>query len=492
MSSAEDARFVHTVFAVREDQDGGQPAFIDQPFKLNAVYQSSASALFRLSTSITDSASIKTTIYLQITPDRVASLQNTTCDTSDTNDRIPPCLERVRQRLGVKSLVTRLQFKLHSGLHAQLIVPTDFAYDEAPDSPARHAFRSIASLATVPTFSVYMPHNVLPMMKFETFVQAVRQFANLTATQRQSYERMVDLRRLYSGKGGVVFTPEEDQIAGPLRDGERNRSATPSTESCASTVPFDTVPRQQDSPPEYIECVAEGPQPRVSSTAAVAGAAAFTKSPGGGDALPEYSDTKRQHPRLQTSKRMLHCGSEEIDLHPSSKRAHFQRSFITVHATTRNAQHPEERSESRYADAECVQSRLAVLLEEQRQQIERLREDVEELRRRNKELEGRHDEVEDNCGDLENRQTETEETVESLLIHTGELDDECEKLGKQMPDMCDEMEDWVKDNMGDAMKEHMSKWLEENMAETLNGYINEKVAAQIAQMKAKMRKALLD
>ncbi|KAF5498156.1 hypothetical protein CGCA056_v015000 [Colletotrichum aenigma] len=488
MSSAEDARFVHTVFAVREDQDGGQPEFIDQPFKLNAVYQSSASALFRLSTTITDSASIKTTIYLQITPDRIASLQNTTCDTSDANDGSPSHLERVRQRLGGKRLLTRLQFHLHSGLYAQLIVPTGFARDEAPASPAWHAFRSTASLATVPTFSIYMPHNVLPMTKFETFFQAVRQFPTLTATQRQSYERMVDLRRLYSGKGGVVFTPEDDQNAVPLRDGERNRSATPSTESCASTVPFDTVPRHQDSPPQYDECVVEGPQPRASMTAAAA--AAFVKSARGDDALPEYGGSERQHRRLQTSKRVLHCGSEEIDLHPSSKRAHFQRSFASVHATTANAQRPEERSESQFTDAECVQGRLAVLLEQQRQQIQRLQEDVEELRRRNKELEGRHDEVEDNCGDLENRQTETEETVESLLIHTGELDEECEKLGKQMPDLCDEMEDWVKDNLGDAMKEHMNKWLEENMAETINGYINEKVAAQIAQMKAKMRKAL--
>ncbi|OHE91450.1 hypothetical protein CORC01_13269 [Colletotrichum orchidophilum] len=488
-SSGGDVRFAHTVFAVREDKDGRQPEFLDQPFKLNAVYHSSTSILFRLSVAITDNAFNKITIYLQITPDRIASLRHTTCDTTDTSNDRPPCLERVRQRLGAKRLMTRLQLRLHSGLYAQLIAPTGFTLDEIPESPVRHPFASAASLATASIFSLYVPHNVLPMTKIHAFVQAVQQFPNLTAAQRQLYERRVDLRRLYNGKGGIVLTPQEVQSGSLLRDREHSRATTPATsESCASTVPFDAVPRYQETPPQYEERINDGQQPQASLAAA-----AFVKELLGCDnALPEYSDTEQKHNVPNASKRWLHCGSEDIDLNPRSKRTCSERSFTSIYTTPSNAHCLEEKPQPQHVDPECSQSGLMFLLKQQCQQIERLQADIEELKRRNKELQVRHDEAEDNCCKLENRQSEIEETVESLLIHTGELDDECEKLGKQMPDICDDMEDWVKDNLGNAMKEHVSKWLEENMAETVNGYIDKRVAAKITHMKAKMRKALQD
>ncbi|WYZ35406.1 hypothetical protein EsH8_X_000053 [Colletotrichum jinshuiense] len=487
MSSSEDLRFVHEVFAVCEDQHGRPPSFIDQPFKFDAMYKSASSILFRLSVSITDSTS-KTIIYLQITPDRIALLRNTTCDTSDTSNRSPPCLEQVRQRLGGSRFVTRLQLQLHSGIHTQLVVPTGFTIDTAAGSPSRRTFDSATSLANASMFSLYIPHNVLPMMKFRAFTEAVRQFPTLTAAQRQAYERMVDLRRLYHGKGGIVFIPE-DQNGGPLSDRDHKRSTTPATtESYATTVPFDTPPRYQDSPPRYDECLSKGQQSKARSNAA----AISVESPGGDCTLPEYDDTEWRHGVLKATKRVLHCGSEDVDLHPTSKRKHSCAIGCTTTASTKNIQRPERVSRSRLADADCSDSRLEFLLERQRQQIERLQEDIEGLQRRNKELEAQHDELEENCCDLEHRQVNTEETIESLLIHTGELDDECEKLGKQVPDICDEMEDWMKDNMGDRMKEYIGNWLEENMAETINAYINDQVAAQIAQVKTKMRKALQD
>ncbi|KXH45932.1 hypothetical protein CSAL01_09160 [Colletotrichum salicis] len=492
MSSGGDVRFAHTVFAVREDEkDGREPEFLNQPFKLNAVHHSSTSILFRLSIAITDtdSAHNKTILYLQITPDRIASLRHATCDTADASDERPPCLERVRQRLGAKRFVTRLQLRLHRGLHAQLIAPAGFAREQAgvkpPDSPTQQTLASITSLATASTFSLYLPHNVLPMAKVQAFIEAVRQFPNLTAAQRQSYERVVDLRRLYNGKGGIVFTPEVVHSGSPLRDGEDNRAITLDTtesQSCASTVPFDTVPRDQASPPpQYDECGKEGQQP---SAAAIVD-----------DILPEYDNTERQSNASNAAKRGLqHCGSEEIDLRTSSKRIYLQRPFTTTYTTARNANRPKEKSQSPLIDSECSgsHSRLVYLLEQQCQHIQRLQADIKELERRNKELEGWHDEIEETCCEIENRQKETDETLESLLVHTGELDDECEKLGKQVPDICDNMEDWVKDNLGDAMKEYMDKWFEENMAKTVNGYIHDKVAAQIADTKARMRKALQD
>ncbi|KAK6222492.1 hypothetical protein QIS74_04194 [Colletotrichum tabaci] len=485
MSSGKDVRVVHTVFAVREDQDGRQPVFVDQPLKLDAMSKSSSSVLFRLSVSITDSASAKTIIYLQITPDRIASLRNTTCDTSDTSDRSPPCLEQVRQQLGGIRFVTRLQFQLHSGIHAQLVVPTGFTIDEAPDSLMRRTLSSATLLATASLFSLYIPPNALPKMKFQSLAQAVRQFPTLTAAQRQAYERMVDLRRLYHGKGGIVFIPEYHNS--PLPEKDRKRSSTPAaTDSYATTVPFDTPPRYQESPPRYDKCPRDGQQPKAKSDATPISA----ESPGGDCAPPGYNDTEWRHNVSKATKRVLHCGSEDIDLHPTYKKKYSRATGCVTSASTRNAQRPGKMSPSLLVDPDCSESRLKFLLERQRQQIEQLQADIEGLQRRNKELEGRHDELEENCYDLENRQVESEETIESLLVHTGELDDECEKLGKQMPDICEEMEDWMKDNMGDRMKESMESWLKENMAETINGYINDQVAAQIAQVKTKMRRAL--
>ncbi|EXF74622.1 hypothetical protein CFIO01_13061 [Colletotrichum fioriniae PJ7] len=504
-SSGGGVRFAHTVFAVREDEeDGRQPEFLDQPFKLNALYHPSSSVLFRLSVVSAQSTSNKTILYLHITPDRIASLRHTTCDTNDTSDESPPCLERVRQRLGAKRLVTRLQLRLHNGFHCQLIAPTGLTRDEAqaPDNPARHTFALATSLATASTFSLYFPHNVLRVATFQAFAEAVRQFPNLTAAQRQSYERVVDLRRLYYGKGGTVVTPEEvpekvpEKIqSSPLHDGQDNRATTPATsESCGSTVAFDIVPRDQASPPpQYDEHGNNGRQPKDQPRAKSAVTAFVDGSLGGDDDLPPYRHSEGQHNNAwNVSKRGLHFGSEETDIHPSSKRVYSKRTFTTIYTTTMDDERPGENSKSPLADLERSQSRLTTLLEQQRQQILQLQADVEELKKRNRELEARHDDVEDSCCDLGNRQTETEETVESLLIHTGELDDECEKLGKHMPDICDDVEEWAKDNLGGVMQEHMSKWFEENMAETVNGYINDKVADKLAVTKARMRRALQD
>ncbi|KAF6826255.1 hypothetical protein CPLU01_09794 [Colletotrichum plurivorum] len=485
-----DGRVVQTVFAVREDKDARQPDFIDQPFRLNIMHHPSTSVLFRLSVSIIDSTSNKSTIYLQISPDFIASLQFSTCDTSNTSGECPPCIERVRQRLGGNRHVTRLQFQLHSDVHAQLVVPTGFTPEDAPDSPMKHPFSSATSLATAPSFSLYFRHNILPMTKLQTLLEAVRQFSNLTAAQLQSYNRMVDLRRLYNGRGGVVFAVE-DRDRSPVLDREHDRPVSQATtESCASTVAFENVPRHEDPPPQYEEC-SRGQQPGASSKVG----AVHVTSPSSDCALPEYHDTKPRRNVLNSSKRVLHCGSEDIDLQPPFKRSHSIHSFATVYKTTtptRNIQGLEEKLQRHLEGLECSESRLMALLEQQHKQIQQLQADVAELRKRNKELEGRHEEVEDTCCDLENRQVETEENIESLLVHTGELDDECEKLGKQMPDICDEVEDWMKDNMGDLMKEYMTRWLEDNLAGTVKGCINDGIAAQIDQVKAKMRKALQD
>ncbi|KAK8024503.1 hypothetical protein PG993_012569 [Apiospora rasikravindrae] len=457
-SSDETTRFAQSVFVVREDDDGTE--FVDHSMKLDAIHKPSTSVLFRLSIPITDSASTKTTIYLQITPDRIISLRTTACDTSDTSERTPPCLDRVRARLGGARFVTRLQFQLHTG-HAQLIVPANFdlPHNEAPNSPARQLFASVSSLATASVFSLYMPHNVLPMKKFRNFTEAVRQFPTLTATQRHAYERMVNLRGLYHGKGGVVYTPEDQDI--PTTAAATASDAT--TESDATTVAFDT------------------PLALSRFSPAVRG-----KPDAAGDCAPPAYDGEQQYRSMSSSKRLLHCGSEDIDLYPTPKRMF--RHPRKVQVTEKISRLHPTNSDPGFS----FESRLQLQLERQQRQIEQLQEDVKALQKRNKELEGRQGELEENHSVLENRQGETEEAVESILVHTGELDEECEKLGKQVPDIGDEVEDWMKSSMGDTVKDYMADWLKENMSESIQDFITQQVTAQIAEVKTKMRSALGD
>ncbi|KAL0929585.1 uncharacterized protein CTRU02_215484 [Colletotrichum truncatum] len=335
-------------------------------------------------------------------------------------------------------------------MHAQVIVPTDFNLDEFPDSLARCAFNTATSLAAASLFSVYVPHNVLSLKQLGNLVQAIPQFPSLTTAQQNEYNRMVDLRGLNNGKGGKEFTPDDQR--------------TPATsEPHDTTIPFNT-PRYPDSPPAYEECLSEGQQSRARSDVAAISA----DSPVGDRALSEYGGRERN-----AFKRLLNRGSEDIDL-PLSKR---------------NAQLSGN-----------------------------LKEGAEELQRQNKRIEGQRDDGEEYCCVLEKRQVENEEAIESVAIHADELAGEFEKLRKQLLDVCDEVKDWAENNMQEMMDKYIENWLEENMSQkfmdkwlqenmgekymekrleenmvkTMKRHIEDQVATKIAEMKTKMREALLN
>ncbi|KAK1978585.1 hypothetical protein LZ30DRAFT_691332 [Colletotrichum cereale] len=467
---------VTNVFAVREHDDGRQPIFIDEPFLFVAKYKPSSSVLFRLSVCMTNSASTKTVIYLQITPDCIASLSHDIFDKkNDTSRQSPPCLELVRRRLGGIPSVIRFQLQLRNDHHTQLIVPTDFTFDEAPNSPARRSFASATSLTTASSFSLYMPHNALPMTYLKTFGQAVREFPT-TSEQCQANKRIADLSGLYGGKGGIVFTPDDQSVIcnplpGPDKDCER--STTPATTaSYATTVPFDTPPLHRGSPPCYYdphhsppryECPSKPPQQR----ARLDDTPISAESPFGECAPPEYDEAraKRQH-------------SEEVDLRPDPKR---------MYSSTRNAQRPERILLSPLAEPDCLESRLMVLLEQQSKQIEQqgqyieqLQEDMKGLQRRNQMLERQYKELEGDYCDLKNRQAQTEDTIESLEVYVGEVDDGHTRLEEQMLDVLDEtghrMEDCIRDKSGERLQASESR-LEE--MEDIKEYIKSHVAAEI-------------
>lgn len=478
---------VPEVVAVREDQ-GRAPEIIPQQFEFRVRYSRRGLVLFCLVVSFADSASTKTTVYLQITADSLESLDRTDYNETDTNAQNPPYLENVRQQLKGMHSITRLQFRLRSGEGIQLAVPLDFTLEKIPDDTPRSTFEFAESLAAASGFSLYFQHNVLKKENFLKYEAAILLSASLTEALRNSYKGMRNVKRLYNGVGGKVHIPRDHHHDSPSARERCSSPAPGTTASCGSTLPFETVPRlQQESPPPYDECLSEGSSPRVRLDAA----AIYVKSPGSDRAPPEYGDTERRHNVLDTFQGVLPCGNGDTDtIPPTTKRKRPLPAVCMTRATTRGASRLEKIPPSPLVDLN--ESNVAQLLELQRQQIElqrqqieQLQKNIEELQKWNKELEGRHDELEGDCSQLEKRQDQTDDAIDNLSIDVNELEDKYEELGKQMPDVCDELKDWS-ENMGDTFKKEICKLIEDSMAKQ----IEECVEAQADKVRKRIRQAL--
>jgi uncharacterized protein YeeX (DUF496 family) len=487
-----ETRFTHAAVVVRDDDEDGRYgrsfADVHAPFTLDAIHRPSASVLFRLNVPIIDSASVQSTATLLITPDRIASLRTTICDTSaegradSTATASRPALGIARESLGGVRLVRHIQFQLHGGLHPQLVVPAGFSLDgEYSDSPARRVFGLATWLATASVLSLYMPHNALPTAKLNTFNEAVRQFPTLTVAQRQAFERTVDIRRWYNGKGGIVV-PIEDQRDSPSTP---NRSETDD-----AAVAVDTPSGYEHCPPQYDprrECHELSPDDEAGATPSTSSTRDDLETNQLADVLstcpaadvgapPEYNISQRQH-ILPHPKRTLQCGSEDVDLARSSKRRDGKPSCPSRLETIELAKFDD---------------RVQLLLERQRQQIQDLQKEIDALKRRNEQLERRQDELEESQAEMQTSQSDTDDKVESLLVHASELEDECEALKSQLPDVGIEMEDWLMAHMDDRVKDGIEEWLYENLSDTIQDYVEKQVAAHMADVKAKVRSALLD
>ncbi|KAK2037229.1 hypothetical protein LZ31DRAFT_600667 [Colletotrichum somersetense] len=448
-------------YAVREYQDGRQHDFIDQAFKLSSAHLAPKSICLRLSDTVIGGDSGNTVIYLQITPNHLDSLSFKFCG---SNDASLPHLDSVRRRLGGKGRkgdLTRLRFQLRSGIYAQLIVPNNFPDYEALDSPARCTLDLVASLAASPSFSLYLPANKLSKQLLNTCVNAVKYFPTLTDKELSSYQRAVDLQRLYLGKGGKVLAAG-DYGRTCRADGRRNRSTSPATtESYATTVDFDNVPRHQGSPPQYGECVAEGKKPKAISD----DAADFVQNSLVECAPPKYTEAEQSRNVPIASKRERQSGYEDVLLHPNPKRVLSQDSFTRTSTTaaSRNAGRIEAKLRPDFHDANITHDmllhKLMRRIEQQEERIEYLQQDqqsrqlrqeqvikqlkgeIEKLRRHNTDLEGRYRKLEDICDDLAYRQDQAKEDLENLDVHSGELQEFCDRLQEQMPNVSDELED---------------------------------------------------
>ncbi|KAF4485942.1 hypothetical protein CGGC5_v005869 [Colletotrichum fructicola Nara gc5] len=408
------------VFTEREYSDGRQAEFINQLFTLRIAYYPPTLVYFRLSPKV-----------------------DGLCRWDDVSSSHP---DDARQRLGGASDLTRLRFKLLSGMSAQIIVPKDSNGFKTPDSAAQHAVHLFASLASSPSFCVYFPRNKVQKSLLEQCVWAVPQFSGLNEDDRRNFQRKVDPKRLYGGKGGRVLTPDEYEDSSGT-DGERSRSTTPATNpSNGSTVDFDSVPRPEGLPPQYGECLVESlrwsctARPRLESEGA------------GMDVCMVFRElTSRLDDQQQQIKQLLH-----------------------------------EQSEQQLSQ----------------EQLKALQDQIGKLKRQNAELKRRNSELENTCAELTNRQETADEERESMWLDISELQEVTGEHGKQLADNPKLAEDlasfiWgdgfqgpvsepMKEHLDDLVKEYLDRICEGDLIKLLRECVQKKVASQMDEMKARM------
>ncbi|KZL85754.1 hypothetical protein CI238_10893 [Colletotrichum incanum] len=500
------------VFTEREYSDGRQAEFINQLFTLRIACYPPTLVYFRLSPKV--DGVCDASIILQILPDHLALLRSELCRWDDVPSSHP---DDARQRLGGTSDLTRLRFKLLSGMSAQIIVPKDSNGFETPDSAARHAIRLFASLASSPSFCVYFPRNKVQKSLLQQCVRAVPQFSGLNEDDLRDFRRKVDPKRLYGGKGGRVLTPDDYEDSSGT-DGERSRSTTPATNpSNGSTVDFDSVPRPEGLPPQYGECLVEVGESRATSD----DEANFVESPSVGHAPPEYDGTQSLCSVPNAAKRPRQYANEDALLCPRSKKILSATPSTT--APTRNVQcldaKPRLESEGAGMDVCMVFRELTSRLDDQQQQIKQLlheqseqqlsqeqlkalQDQIGKLKRQNAELKRRNSELENTCAELTNRQETADEERESMWLDISELQEVTGEHGKQLADNPKLAEDlasfiWgdgfqgpvgepMKEHLDDLVKEYLDRICEGDLIKLLRECVQKKVASQMDEMKARM------
>ncbi|KAK2060054.1 hypothetical protein LY76DRAFT_625476 [Colletotrichum caudatum] len=472
---------VSEVVAVREDE-GRKPEIIPQQFELRVQYSQNECILFCLVIRLVDSDSNKIIFYLQITADSLDSLERTNYSKTHAKAQTPSYLDDVRKQLKNIRSVTRLKFQLHSRKGIQLVVPPKFDSKKISDDIVRSAFQSVELLAASSMFSLYFQHNVFTVDNFQRCAAAVGRPA--TAESRKSYNDMLDVKRLYNGRGGIVHNPRGHRHGLPPTRERCSSPASATTASCGSTLAFETDPRPGESPPPY----AERKSPTVRSDAAATAISA--KSPGA--VPPRYSHIKR-HDVLGPFQCVSHCGSEDTDLRPTATKRPFT-AVCTTRMTAGGASRPQKVPRSRFVDSDQSKVELLITLQHQNlelqqqlelqgQAIKQLLKDVEELRRGKNKLEGRQDDLEADYADLKEHQDGTTADIEDLSIDVAELKGKYDEVMEQIPNLCDEE---FKNSMKEMFEEDMCNLSEDRMAKQ----IGECIEAHVDEMKRNLRQAL--
>ncbi|KXH63671.1 hypothetical protein CNYM01_08430 [Colletotrichum nymphaeae SA-01] len=520
-------------FVVYKVPDEQRHEFADQAVKFSSAYLSPETACFRLTFTILGGEHNKTVMYMQITPDILDSFRHETCQ---LKNRDLPHLGNVRRRLGRKAGrgdLTHLRFDLRNGVHVQRIVPNDFPDYEALDDPARHVLDIVSSVAASPSFSLYIPANQLPRSLLDSCVEAAERCSVLTVKELQSYQRAVDLQRLYGGKGGRVLAVRDDDAAvdRDLAIDDHDSTSRLETDSCA-TLGFDVVPRDQDSPPRYDERSTDVKKPmaKLADTANVVESSVIGCPP------PEYHDIEQARGTPMALKRVRQWVDEDGSPHPSPKRAFSLGSCVAISASASatNVRRLDATKRLEFEDADVdgymllhdlsrrvIEQENRQVMQEQenyqlRHEIKLLQEKVEQLRQQNKIYEKRQSEVEEICGGLKYQQDLVKDELENFDVQVDELGGKLGEVEKEMQcfpeelvdsvrqtirDMLQEdmlQEDMVRDAIADVVRECVDDWLsdyirgegEVNLAGPVRAYLCKIVTDQVATAKAKICKAL--
>ncbi|KAH9225239.1 hypothetical protein K456DRAFT_1418748 [Colletotrichum gloeosporioides 23] len=496
--SGQDFKFDASDVIVVLEGEGRPPEVMEQHFQLRARYSPHASVFFRLFPVI-DNVSTTTTACVQVKAGDIISLEKEVYGKVNAANPGPAYLEVVRGLLNGMHSVACLRFQLRSHGTIDLIAPADSDVDSAPGHRSLDTCASLRSLAAASLFSLYFRHDILRRKTFNKYVWAVGQFSLLTETEKQPYNCMVDVRRLYHGAGDKVHAPLDHHGPAPARDRcSPPAPATPASCGSGSTLPFDEVPPyrgRRGSPPPYAACVTEGQSPKAGSDAA----SILDTSPAADCELREYGDTKPRDASLDPHLGAPPCGNE--DLRPTAKRK------WSIRATTSpatDAPRPEKLQRSLFVDPDD-ESRIAILHELQQQmrqrdqQNEELQNTVDQLRATVGELQKRVEvlqtwkkkqeevvgDLEGTCSHLAERQDDFDDAVDCLSGDVDELAGKHDELGKQMLDVGDEFQDLM-EGMVCKAQEKIRKSIEDGIAQQ----IQEAVEAQVNEVRRKISKAL--
>ncbi|KAK7957267.1 uncharacterized protein PG986_006489 [Apiospora aurea] len=471
-------RFTHLVVAVCEDVHGTAIA-TKNTLELGCSVQFHVECLpptalvFRLRLNLT----AETILYLQFTPAVISSLARSNCDSKNVATH-PSCYDVVRAHLGGRKSFTRLQFSLRG--HGDVITPAGFALDEY-DADARRTFASIASLATAPACSLYMPREALPNKTWRVFYQAYQQSTALT-----------DLRNLYNGNGGTLFRIQGHDQDEKEEEEDDDRSSSISlppslpAEATVGTIAAATAPPSYDDvPPQYNQddnkIRRSSPLPSSQeSTASETDAATVAVATPPGYRRVEQESRPQMTPRDVKELGSKRCWSSDGENTPQYNRRPMKR------------RGPRELSEHGFGSKPPDLVAQATDHDHYRRRIEALETGMEQLRAEMGLLRRQNGDLEEGHAGLESRQEAMAETLETMGADVDELAQEMSNtVQEQLPEMRQELDDWqstVQDYMEGWVRNNIGQHMERYMAD----YVDDTARGFLADLKGRIRSSLDD
>ncbi|KAF6802586.1 hypothetical protein CSOJ01_11501 [Colletotrichum sojae] len=461
------------VVAVLGDE-GRPPQVVEQLFTLRARYHPDSSVLFRLF-PVTNSTSTRFMHCLQIKAGDIKSLGKGVYGTAKRQTPPPPWFGAVSSLLGGMKSVACLQFQLHGPRNVDLITHSDFNTENMAGDPAPDTWASLESLSTASLFSLCFRHDLITNKTLKKHQWAIREYPNLAAERKKAYECVVDVCRLFHGAGVKVPVPGVDCTPPPTR--EYCSSPTPS----ASTLPFDTVPRDSAAsphPPPYDACPIEGLSPAATP---------LGNSPGGDCGLWECDDSEQQGDAVNSCRGVLVHGNEEINIRSPSKR---KRQHVPEHG-----RHPEKLQRRLFGipgdnQIGILFQSLFQQIKEQGQQIEELQKSNEELQEWRKGHERLLSEVEGSCFQLGQRQDDVDDVIGSLSQDVDDLAGKHDELSGQILDVSDEVRDCMEQidcTVEESIHRVMQKEIEEAVKDEVSSGVDDATVAAGALVDALLK-----